>query len=157
MPQRCSTGVPDATFRTHDLNEPVDLPLTNQSISQIAEFKQKIRKLRAVRPQISLSSDFIVGFPTETVYGLGSAADAFALLERLEQEFEKTLIRRALAHTGGHRMEAAAWLGWGFDIFDGLLFNYVAPNCVPTLLGLAILVLSIGGFGVWAAPLFPDG
>src|SRR2546428_12501586 len=32
----------------------------------------------------------------------------------------------------------AAWLGWGFDIFDGLLFNYVAPNCVPTLLGLHI-------------------
>src|SRR6266516_5388616 len=32
----------------------------------------------------------------------------------------------------------AAWLGWGFDIFDGLLFNYVAPNCVPTLLGLRI-------------------
>ncbi|MEQ1932299.1 MAG: MFS transporter [Fimbriimonadaceae bacterium] len=32
----------------------------------------------------------------------------------------------------------AAWLGWGFDVFDGLLFNYVAPNCVPTLLGLEI-------------------
>jgi MFS family permease len=32
----------------------------------------------------------------------------------------------------------AAWLGWGFDIFDGLLFNYVAPNCVPTLLHLQI-------------------
>jgi MFS family permease len=32
----------------------------------------------------------------------------------------------------------AAWLGWGFDCFDGLLFNYVAPNCVPTLLGLSI-------------------
>lgn len=32
----------------------------------------------------------------------------------------------------------AAWLGWGFDIFDGLLFNYVAPNAVPTLLGLTI-------------------
>jgi len=32
----------------------------------------------------------------------------------------------------------AAWLGWGFDIFDGLLFNYVAPNAVPTLLGLDI-------------------
>ncbi len=30
----------------------------------------------------------------------------------------------------------AAWLGWGFDVFDGLLFNYVAPNCVPTLLHL---------------------
>lgn len=32
----------------------------------------------------------------------------------------------------------AAWLGWGFDVFDGLLFNYVAPNCVPTLLNLKI-------------------
>jgi MFS family permease len=32
----------------------------------------------------------------------------------------------------------AAWLGWGFDIFDSLLFNYVAPNAVPTLLGLEI-------------------
>src|SRR5450631_3485458 len=32
----------------------------------------------------------------------------------------------------------AAWLGWGLDLFDGLLFNYVAPNCVPTLLGLPI-------------------
>src|SRR5579864_529165 len=32
----------------------------------------------------------------------------------------------------------AAWLGWGFDAFDAILFNFVAPNCVPTLLGLAI-------------------
>jgi MFS family permease len=32
----------------------------------------------------------------------------------------------------------AAWLGWGFDIFDGLLFNFVAPNAIPTLLGLEI-------------------
>ena len=32
---------------------------------------------------------------------------------------------------------AAAWLGWGFDVFDALLFNFVAPNTVPTLLGLA--------------------
>ena len=30
----------------------------------------------------------------------------------------------------------AAWLGWGFDIFDGLLFNYIAPNAVPALLGI---------------------
>jgi two-component system nitrogen regulation response regulator GlnG len=33
--------------------------------------------------------------------------------DRLEKEFERTLIVRALAHTGGHRMEAAQWLGWG--------------------------------------------
>jgi tRNA-2-methylthio-N6-dimethylallyladenosine synthase len=30
------------------------------------EYKQKIRKLRAVRPDISVASDFIVGFPGET-------------------------------------------------------------------------------------------
>ena len=32
----------------------------------------------------------------------------------------------------------AAWLGWGFDVFDGLLFNYVAPNVVPTLLDIPL-------------------
>ncbi|HEY5641342.1 MAG TPA: tRNA (N6-isopentenyl adenosine(37)-C2)-methylthiotransferase MiaB [Woeseiaceae bacterium] len=32
----------------------------------ILEYKQKIRKLRAVRPGISLSSDFIIGFPGES-------------------------------------------------------------------------------------------
>ncbi len=32
----------------------------------VLEYKAKVRKLRAVRPNISLSSDFIVGFPGET-------------------------------------------------------------------------------------------
>ncbi|PZQ10207.1 MAG: tRNA (N6-isopentenyl adenosine(37)-C2)-methylthiotransferase MiaB [Rhodanobacter denitrificans] len=32
----------------------------------VLEYKQRIRKLRAVRPGISLSTDFIVGFPGET-------------------------------------------------------------------------------------------
>ena len=32
----------------------------------VLEYKSKIRKLRAVRPNISISSDFIVGFPGET-------------------------------------------------------------------------------------------
>jgi tRNA-2-methylthio-N6-dimethylallyladenosine synthase len=32
----------------------------------VLEYKQKIRKLRQARPDISLSSDFIVGFPGET-------------------------------------------------------------------------------------------
>jgi len=36
-----------------------------------------------------------------------------AVGERLQREFERTLIRRALAHTGGHRMDAAHRLGWG--------------------------------------------
>lgn len=30
------------------------------------EYKQKLKKLRAIRPDISLSSDFIIGFPGET-------------------------------------------------------------------------------------------
>ncbi|MCP5298275.1 MAG: tRNA (N6-isopentenyl adenosine(37)-C2)-methylthiotransferase MiaB [Chromatiaceae bacterium] len=38
------------------------------------DYKQKIRRLRAVRPDISLSSDFIIGFPGET-----------------EQDFEHTM------------------------------------------------------------------
>lgn len=32
----------------------------------------------------------------------------------------------------------AAWLGWGFDIIDALLFNYVAANCIPTLLHMPL-------------------
>ncbi|HYM27456.1 MAG TPA: hypothetical protein VET66_04870, partial [Steroidobacteraceae bacterium] len=31
---------------------------------------------------------------------------------------------------------AAGWAGWGFDVFDALLFNFVAPNCLPVLLHL---------------------
>ncbi len=48
--------------------------------------------------------------------------------------------RRTLLDMNGYQWTVilAAWLGWGFDVFDGLLFNYVAPNCVPTLLGLEI-------------------
>ncbi len=40
----------------------------------VLEFKSIVRKLRAVRPDLSLSSDFIVGFPGET-----------------EEDFEKTM------------------------------------------------------------------
>ncbi|OGT07392.1 MAG: tRNA (N6-isopentenyl adenosine(37)-C2)-methylthiotransferase MiaB [Gammaproteobacteria bacterium GWE2_37_16] len=32
----------------------------------VEEYKEKIQKLRAIRPEISVSSDFIVGFPGET-------------------------------------------------------------------------------------------
>ncbi len=48
--------------------------------------------------------------------------------------------RRLLLDMNGYQWTVlfAAWLGWGFDVFDGLLFNFVAPNCVPTLLGLTI-------------------
>jgi MFS family permease len=31
---------------------------------------------------------------------------------------------------------AAGWAGWGFDVFDAVLFNFVAPDCIPVLLQL---------------------
>src|SRR2546423_8650612 len=48
--------------------------------------------------------------------------------------------RRTLLDMSGYQWLVlfAAWLGWGFDVFDGLLFNYVAPTCVPTLLHLQL-------------------
>jgi two-component system nitrogen regulation response regulator GlnG len=39
--------------------------------------------------------------------------EASPLLDTALPEFERTLIRVALAHTGGHRQEAAKLLGWG--------------------------------------------
>jgi MFS family permease len=32
---------------------------------------------------------------------------------------------------------AAGWAGWGFDVYDAMLFNFVAPECIPQLLRLA--------------------
>ncbi|MCF6300339.1 MAG: tRNA (N6-isopentenyl adenosine(37)-C2)-methylthiotransferase MiaB [Proteobacteria bacterium] len=46
----------------------------------VLEYKQKIRKLREVRPDISLSSDFIVGFPGETEKDF---ADTMKLIEEV--------------------------------------------------------------------------
>ncbi len=31
---------------------------------------------------------------------------------------------------------SAAWFGWGFDVFDALLFNFVSRLCIPSLLGV---------------------
>ncbi|MEW6354360.1 MAG: tRNA (N6-isopentenyl adenosine(37)-C2)-methylthiotransferase MiaB [Pseudomonadota bacterium] len=45
----------------------------------VQEYKDKIRRLRAVRPDISLSSDFIIGFPGE------SEADFHATMELIEE------------------------------------------------------------------------
>jgi tRNA-2-methylthio-N6-dimethylallyladenosine synthase len=42
------------------------------------EYKQKIRRLRAARPDISLSSDFIVGFPGETEADFGQTLELVA-------------------------------------------------------------------------------
>ena len=45
----------------------------------IVEYKSKIRRLRALRPDLSLSSDFIIGFPGE------SDADFQATMDLIEE------------------------------------------------------------------------
>ncbi len=52
----------------------------------VLEYKQKIRKLREARPDISLSSDFIVGFPGETEADFQQTLDLFAE-SRFDQAF----------------------------------------------------------------------
>jgi len=44
----------------------------------VLEYKQKIRRLRAVRPDICISSDFIVGFPGETERDFEATMDLIA-------------------------------------------------------------------------------
>ena len=73
----------DAFARTRKLANHMHLPVQSGSDRILAlmrrgytvlEFKQKLRRLRAVRPDITVSSDLIVGFPGET-----------------ERDFEQTL------------------------------------------------------------------
>lgn len=65
----------DAYAQVPELVDHLHLPVQSGSDRVLAamkrghtalEYRSKIRKLRAVRPNISLSSDFIVGFPGET-------------------------------------------------------------------------------------------
>lgn len=43
----------------------------------------------------------------------------------------------------------AAWIGWGFDVFDGLLFSYAAPKCVPNLFHLSTADPHTRGVILW--------
>jgi len=47
----------------------------------VLEFKSKIRKLRKVRPDITVSSDFIVGFPSETDEDFAKLMDLIAEID----------------------------------------------------------------------------
>ena len=82
-PVEFSQNLVDAFGEVPELANYVHLPVQTGSDRVLAlmkrghtvlEYKQKIRRLREKRPDISLSSDFIVGFPGET-----------------EQDFEDTL------------------------------------------------------------------
>ncbi|MCC5864565.1 MAG: tRNA (N6-isopentenyl adenosine(37)-C2)-methylthiotransferase MiaB [Wenzhouxiangella sp.] len=52
----------------------------------VLEYKQKIRRLREARPDISLSSDFIVGFPGETEHDFQQTMDLVTSLN-FDQSF----------------------------------------------------------------------
>ncbi|NBD20559.1 tRNA (N6-isopentenyl adenosine(37)-C2)-methylthiotransferase MiaB [Aquabacterium fontiphilum] len=74
-PNEFSQRLIDVYGKTHKLVNHVHLPVQHGSDRILMamkrgytalEYKSTIRKLRAVRPNISLSTDFIVGFPGET-------------------------------------------------------------------------------------------
>ena len=74
-PNEFSQRLIDVYGKTHKLVNHVHLPVQHGSDRILMamkrgytslEYKSTIRKLRAVRPDISLSTDFIVGFPGET-------------------------------------------------------------------------------------------
>jgi tRNA-2-methylthio-N6-dimethylallyladenosine synthase len=74
-PKEFTQRLIDAYGRTPKLVDHVHLPVQHGSDRILAamkrgytslEFKSTVKKLRAVRPEISISSDFIVGFPGES-------------------------------------------------------------------------------------------
>ena len=74
-PMEFSQNLTDAFGEVPELANYLHLPVQSGSDRVLAlmkrghtalEYKQKIRRLREKRPDISLSSDFIVGFPGET-------------------------------------------------------------------------------------------
>jgi tRNA-2-methylthio-N6-dimethylallyladenosine synthase len=74
-PKEFTQSLIDCFARTAKLVDHVHLPVQHGSDRVLAamkrgytalEYKSTVRRLRAVRPQISISSDFIVGFPGET-------------------------------------------------------------------------------------------
>ena len=63
------------------------------------EYKQKIRRLREVRPDISISSDFIVGFPGETDRDFEDTMDFSADNAELFARLVASIVaRRGLRH-----------------------------------------------------------
>jgi tRNA-2-methylthio-N6-dimethylallyladenosine synthase len=87
-PKEFTQALVDVYARIDTLVDHVHLPVQHGSDRILAamkrgyttlEFKSTVRKLRAVRPQIAISSDFIVGFPGET-------ADDFERTMKLVEE-----------------------------------------------------------------------
>jgi two-component system, NtrC family, nitrogen regulation response regulator GlnG len=80
---------------------------------EVADLPPELREPAAVGPGRAgpEAEGWLQALDRELAQALSAGERAVG--NRLEKEFEKALILRALAHTGGHRMEAAQWLGWG--------------------------------------------
>jgi tRNA-2-methylthio-N6-dimethylallyladenosine synthase len=89
-PVEFSDSLIDAYARVPELVSHLDLPVQHGSDRILAamkrghtvlEYKSQIRKLRKIRPNLSLSSDFIVGFPGETARDFEQTMALIAALE----------------------------------------------------------------------------
>jgi two-component system nitrogen regulation response regulator GlnG len=78
---------------------------------ETADLPPEIRAGAPREAQPSSDNGWIDALDREIARAL--AGGEAAVGDRLQNEFERALIRRSLAFTGGHRMDAAARLGWG--------------------------------------------
>src|SRR5690348_15344071 len=78
---------------------------------EIADLPPEIRAGVASDAQTTSDRGWIGALDRELARALADGEPAVG--DRLQDEFERALIRRSLAFTGGHRMDAAARLGWG--------------------------------------------
>ena len=78
---------------------------------ETADLPPEIRAGTPREAQTPVDSAWIDALDRELARALADGEAAVA--DRLQREFECALIRRSLTFTGGHRMDAAARLGWG--------------------------------------------
>lgn len=84
--------------------------LTVMAPASVVEIADLPPELRESSPALG-NTDWKEALGRELAQNLSRGAQGVALA--LEQDFERTLIREALHHTGGRRVEAAQLLGWG--------------------------------------------
>ena len=72
----------------------------------VLEYKSKIRKLRKIRPDISISSDFIVGFPGETDADFQATLDLIAEID-FDQSFSFIYSKRPGTPAAGYADDVA--------------------------------------------------
>ena len=78
----------------------------------VADLPAELRELTAAPGEASVgSTDWRIALDRELAQALACGEQGVG--DRLLGEFKRTLILRALEHTGGHRLEAAQQLGWG--------------------------------------------